>query len=579
MQDQRNLILAVALAAAIFIGFQYFFPPPKPPVKPVAQTTEAQTTGATTPAVDGVPQPAPSAVSPTSDPVMPVQALAQREDVLAAGKRVRIDSPRVHGSVNLVGGRFDDVTLVDYRVTTDRNSPEIVLLSPVGTAEPYFADFGWTVTGPGVKVPGPDTVWTADKDVLRADEPLTLSWDNGEGLRFERVISLDKNYMFTVVDRVTNSGQAALTLFPYARIQRMGDMKVADQFILHEGLVGVLDGTLKEHKYKDIKEETHLKETSTGGWIGFTDKYWLTAIVPPQDVAFTASFNHATAGGADRYQVDYLKPAVEVAPGATAETTGRLFAGAKEVHLLDNYAADLGIAKFDLAIDFGWFYFLTKPIFLVIDFFNKLLGNFGLAILLLTVIIKGIFFPLANKSYESMSKMKKLTPKMTEIRERWKDDRARQQQEMMELYKREKVNPLAGCLPILVQIPVFFALYKVLFVSIEMRHAPFFGWIQDLAAPDPTHILNLFGLIPWTPPGFLGIGVWPIIMGITMYLQQRLNPPPPDPVQARVFQFMPVIFTFMLAQFPAGLVIYWTWNNLLSIAQQWLIMRRMGVKI
>lgn len=585
MQDQRNLITAVALAAAIFLGFQYFFPPPLPPAKPVEQTTPAVAPGAAPGAAptvalgpDGVPMPVTGAV-PGAAPIALGQTPAERAKLIAGGKRVRIDSARVHGSINLVGARFDDVTLADYRLTTDPGSSDIVLLSPLGTAEPYFADFGWTAAGTGLKLPGPETVWTADGTVIVPDQPLTLSWDNGEGLKFQRVITLDKNYMFHIVDRVVNSGKANVTLFPWARIQRIGNMKVADEFILHEGMVGVLDGRLKEHKYSGIKEETHLSEASTGGWIGFTDKYWLTAIVPPQDVAFTASFNHAIAATGDRYQVDYLKPGLELGVGAAVQTEGRLFAGAKEVHLLDGYASELGVAKFDLAIDFGWFYFMTKPMFLVLDIFNKMLGNFGLAILLLTVVIKGIMYPLANKSYESMSKMKMLAPKMTEIRERFKDDRARQQQETMELYKREKVNPLAGCLPIVVQIPVFFALYKVLFVSIEMRHAPFFGWIHDLAAQDPTHILNLFGLIPWTPPGFLGIGVWPLIMGATMFMQQRMNPPPPDPIQAKVFMFMPIIFTFMLATFPAGLVIYWTWNNLLSIAQQWLIMRRMGVKI
>jgi YidC/Oxa1 family membrane protein insertase len=374
---------------------------------------------------------------------------------------------------------------------------------------------------------------------------------------------------------VRNTTNVSVTLSPYGLISRTGTPHVSGYFILHEGPVGYLAGSLREYGYTSIEPGSPREYTSTGGWLGFTDKYWLTSLVLPQDVAARARFTHRIEGGINRYQADFIAPPVTVPTHGMATATMRFFAGAKEVRLLDAYA-ESGIPHFDLAIDFGWFYFLTKPIFLALEFFYRLLGNFGLAILLLTLIIKILFFPLANKSYQAMSKMKLLQPKIVEIRERFPDDKARQQQEMMAMYKQVGANPVAGCLPIIIQIPVFFALYKVLFVTIEMRHAPFFGWIHDLSAPDPTSIFNLFGLLPYTPPYFLIVGAWPLIMGITMYLQMKLNPQPVDPIQARLFMALPFVFTYMLAAFPAGLVIYWAWNNLLSIGQQWVIMRREG---
>jgi len=421
-------------------------------------------------------------------------------------------------------------------------------------------------------------VWKADRDVLAPNEPVTLSWNNGQGLVFYRRFALDENYMFTVTQRVENKSAQPVTLYSYGLISRSGTPKTLGYYILHEGPLGVLDGTLDEVKYADLREKGVIEKQSTGGWIGITDKYWLVALVPDQKTKIKARFDYAKTNGLDKYQVDFLGPETTIPAGGEAHVTNRLFAGAKEVRLLDSYAKNLGIDRFDLAVDFGWFYFLTKPIFYVLNYFNAVLGNFGLAILLLTVLIKGAFFPLANKSYRAMSKMKKLQPEMLRLRERFKEDRARLNQEMMALYKKEKVNPTAGCLPIVIQIPVFFALYKVLFVTIEMRHAPFFGWIRDLSAPDPLLVSNLFGLIPWDPPQLLHVGVWPLIMGITMYLQQKLNPQPPDPTQAKIFLALPVVFTFLLARFPAGLVIYWAWNNTLSIAQQWLIMRRAAAK-
>jgi YidC/Oxa1 family membrane protein insertase len=579
--EQRNLLLAIVVSVGILIGFQYLFEKmrPPPPVTPAVPTQTAPAApapgttqpGATVPAAPGtVGTAASSAAAPGPE---------TREAALAEQPRVRIDTPRLHGSVSLTGGRIDDVTLATYHETVDPKSPEVVLLWPAGTKDPYFAEFGWVAGSSGAKVPSPDTQWTASGGPLTPKQPLTLTWNNGAGLAFTRTITIDENYMFTVRDAVSNSSGAPVNLLPYALISRTGTPQVGGYYILHEGLIGELGGSLREVKYSSLESAKPIDYNSTGGWLGFTDKYWLTALVPPQDEAVKARLTHVVEGGVDRYQTDYLGQQITVPADGTAATSTRFFAGAKEVNLLDAYAAS-GIPHFDLAIDFGWFYFLTKPIFLTLQFFYGLIGNFGLAILLLTFIIKLLFFPLANKSYAAMSKMKLLQPEMQKIRERFPDDKARQQQEIMAMYKKVGANPLAGCLPIVIQIPVFFSLYKVLFVTIEMRHAPFFGWIHDLSAPDPTTFVNLFGLLPFDPPAaiahFVAIGAWPLLMGVTMFLQQKLNPQPVDPVQARMFMLLPIVFTYMLSAFPAGLVIYWAWNNLLSIAQQWAIMHRAG---
>ena len=570
--DQRNLLLAIVLSVGILIGFQFLiehFHLTKPAVPPTPAS------GTVAPAPDGATS-APGVVGPQAAPgAPPPSAALTREAAVAEQKRVRINTPRLHGSIALRGGRIDDLTLATYHETTDPTSPEVVLLEPSGTGHAYFAEFGWAAGATEVKVPGAETQWTASGGPLTPTSPVTLTWDNGEGLVFTRTISVDQNYMFTVRDAVRNTTGAPVTLSPYGLISRAGTPHVSGYYILHEGPVGYLAGSLREPNYSSLKPGEPQEYTSTGGWLGFTDKYWLTALVPPQEVPVKTRFTHSVEDGKDRYQADYLALPVTVPAEGTAETAVRFFAGAKEVNLLDAYAAS-GIPHFDLAIDFGWFYFLTKPIFLTLQWFYGLIGNFGLSILLLTFLIKLLFFPLANKSYKAMSKMKLLQPEMQKIRERFPDDKARQQQEMMEMYKRVGANPVAGCLPIVLQIPVFFSLYKVLFVTIEMRHAPFFGWIHDLSAPDPTTVFNLFGLIPFTPPHFLMIGAWPLIMGVTMFLQQKLNPQPVDPVQARMFMLLPIVFTYMLAAFPAGLVIYWAWNNLLSIGQQWTIMRRAG---
>lgn len=456
-----------------------------------------------------------------------------------------------------------------------------MLLSPSNGEHPFYAEFGW-VAPPNVNVPlpGPDTEWTpASREPLSETNPLVLTWDNGKGLQFRRTIAVDEHYLFTVTDQVENTGTDPVSLYNYGLISRHGTPAVSGYYILHEGLIGVFgDAGLQEVSYSKAAEAPQSWK-STGGWLGITDKYWAAALIPDQSTPMQARFSSGQIGQLKTYQTDYLSDAIQIAPGAKTEVTGRMFAGAKEVQVVDGYEVKYGIAKFELLIDWGWFYFFTKPLFYGLDFFYKLVGNFGLSILIVTVLIKIVFFPLANKSYASLAKMKAVQPQMMAIKDRYADDKMKLQQAMLELYRKEKINPLAGCWPVLIQIPVFFALYKVLFVTIEMRHAPFYGWIHDLAAPDPTTVFNLFGLIPWAPPAILMLGAWPLIMGVTMWVQMKLNPPATDPTQRMIFAWMPVMFTFMLASFPAGLVIYWTWNNALSITQQAYIMRRNGVKV
>jgi len=576
--DNRNMILAIVLSVAIILGFEFFNNQRQSPAPDAGGQGERTATSAT-------PTPAPASAPRANLPVPPgtrapssvvLSGAQNRTAAIKATPRLKIASSRLHGSIALTGGRIDDLTLADYHESLDPTSPEIVLFSPQGTENAYLAEFGW-IAADDVAVPGPDTVWKANRAVLVPGVPVTLSWDNGQGQRFLKTIALDEGYMFSITQRIENSATQSVAFYPYGFVARTGTPETTRFFILHEGLLGVLDGTLKEVDYDDLQDEKVIENPTTGGWVGFTDKYWLAALVPDQKTPVGTRFAYRAEDGIDKYQVDFLGPQMTAKPGGVVETTDRLFAGAKEVTLLDGYTEDLGITRLDLSIDFGWFYFLTKPIFYTLIYINEHVGNFGVAILLLTIVIKLAFFPLANKSYRAMSKMKKLQPEMLKLRERFGEDKQRINQEMMALYKREKANPAAGCLPMIVQIPVFFALYKVLFVTIEMRQAPFFGWIQDLSAPDPTTLFNLFGLLPFTPPEFLMIGIWPLIMGVTMFLQQRLNPQPTDPVQAKIFMFLPLIFTVLLAPFPAGLVIYWAWNNTLSILQQRVIMKRMGV--
>ena len=574
MTDQKNLILAIVLSIGIILAFQFFYEMPRMErQQELVRQQQASEQAAGTAARSGaIVAPQPGSLAPGA-----AGAPAVVEAAPPAGPRVRIDNGRLHGTLGLVGNRIDDVTLADYHLTVDPASPDTALLRPAGNADAYFGEFGWVPTQPGVVVPDNDTAWASESTTLTRDAPVRMTWDNGQGLLFGQQVALDDTYMFAVTRSVTNNGSEPVVLHPYALLSRWGTPHTLGYYILHEGPIGVLDGKLHEIKYHDLEEDGAVELPSTGGWLGFGDKYWLAALVPDQRDNIKAKFSYTPHNGQPRYQIDYLGAPVTIAPGSTVSFTDRMFAGAKEVDKLDGYADSLGIPLFDRAVDFGWFYFLTKPIFHVLDFFYKLTGNYGVAILLLTLLVKILFFPLANKSYRAMSQMKKLQPEMMALRERYGDDKMKMNQELMALYKREKVNPMSGCLPIVVQIPVFFALYKVLFVNIEMRHAPFFGWIQDLSAPDPTSVFNLFGLIPWDPPHFLMIGVWPLLMGITMFLQTKLNPQPADPVQAKVMLFLPVMFTFLFATFPAGLVIYWTWNNILSITQQWVIMKRMGV--
>ncbi|MEO1017471.1 MAG: membrane protein insertase YidC [Pseudomonadota bacterium] len=577
MTDQRNLILAIVLSIGIILAFQFFYEVPRmervQQQEQLDRTRTTPTPGDTTTTGDAV---TPSPSVPGSAPIQSPEI--SREQVLSQGTRVEINNARVHGSFSVEGARIDNITLADYRVTTDPNSPEIVLLTPPGTPHTYFAQFGWIPTDASLPVPTKDTAWQTREAELSPDTPVSMQWDNGAGLSFSRQLALDPNYMFTMTRQITNQSDQAVTLYPYGLISRWGTPTTAGFFVLHEGPIGVFDETLKEIDYSDLADDGDQQFISNGGWIGFTDKYWLTALIPSEPAETTFNFKYVPENNQPRYQLEMVGGAVTIQPGETFETVDRMFAGAKEVHLLDAYRDTFAIPLFDRAVDFGWFYFLTKPIFYLLDWLHQMVGNYGVAILLLTLIVKLIFFPLANKSYKAMSKMKALQPEMKKMRERYGDDRAKMNQELMALYKKEKVNPMAGCLPIVIQIPVFFALYKVLLVSIEMRHAPFFGWITDLSAPDPTTIFNLFGIIPFDPPSFLMIGVWPVLMGLTMYLQQKLNPAPADPTQARIMMLLPFMFVFLFATFPAGLVVYWTWNNVLSISQQWVIMRRMGVK-
>jgi YidC/Oxa1 family membrane protein insertase len=550
MNEQKNVIIAFLLSMAVLLGYNYFVESPK--TKHQAEIAK-------------------QATASTSVDMPKVEVLVDRDQALA-GKRIEIKAPKVHGSINLMGARFDDVTLADYHETTDSNSPEIVLLSPKKSTQAYFVDFGW-ISGVGQSMPTPETVWTASNSELTDTQPVVLRWDNGQGLHFTRTISIDDQYMFTVSDKVENKTRDPLKVNAYGQITRIGKPKTGGYYILHEGPIGVLNGKLVEIDYDKLKDKGIEDYTSTGGWLGITDKYWLVSLIPDQKTTYQTKFREQTLNGVDRFMTDTISPEYEIAAGQSLEVSQHLFAGAKNLRTLDAYESKLGFDKFDLAVDFGIFYFLTKPLFYVLEYLNKLLGNIGVAILLLTVIFKVAMFPLANKSYRSMSRMKTLQPKMEALKQRYGADKMRLNQELMELYKKEKINPMAGCLPMLIQAPVFFCLYKVLFVTLEMRHAPFYGWIHDLSAPDPTSVFNLFGLLPFTPPSFLMIGAWPLIMGATMLLQQKLSPQPADSAQAKAMMIMPVMMTILLANFPAGLVIYWAWNNVLSIAQQWWIMR------
>ena len=601
--DNKNVYVAIALSILVIIGWNFFYGWPQMQKQRAAQQQAAatQVPGQSTPVIQKDAQASRelSQQSPASPPngaasqpaagMAPVEVQQTRSAAIAANPHVVIDTPAIAGSVNLKGGRIDDVALKDYHETTDKQSPIIELFSPSNAPHPYYAETGFVAaSGETAPLPGPSTVWTADGDRLTPEKPLTLTWDNGQGLVFHRTVAVDSQYMFTVKDSVTNSGAAAVNLLPYALISRHGTPVTSNYSVLHEGLVGEIgDNRETDITYAAMDKETGNSRTleGTGGWLGITDKYWAGVIAPQQDQSYKGRFSSFAENNNRDYQTDALLPARTVAPGASTDVTTHVFAGAKVTAVLNKYETEYGIRNFGNLIDWGWFYFITKPLFQVLDFFYKLTGNFGVAILIVTVLIKGIFFPLANKSYMSMAKMKQLQPQLAALKERFPDDKQKQQEATMKLYREQKVNPVAGCLPMIIQIPVFFALYKVIFITIEMRHAPFFGWIHDLSAPDPTSIFNLAGLLPYDPGTvplighFLTIGIWPVIMGFSMFLQMKMNPEPPDPVQKTMFSWMPVIFTFMLGTFPSGLVIYWTWNNSLSVLQQYLIAKKAGAKV
>ena len=591
MQDNNsNFLMAVVLSLGVLLGWQFFVVEPRlaeerarqlAAAEEIAAFAENQGTGASSeselraPDITGAPTVAGTAPAPSTKPA--------NNDAFTDSPRLKIETEQLSGSIALMGARFDDLILADYAESLAADAPRQRILRAENEVGHWQVHHGWVgEENANVTLPGPTSLWrVVDGTVLTPISPVTIAHTTPEGVEFRQRIEVDNNFMFTITHSARNNTSATLTLYPFAQISRTGRPQTSNLFILHEGAIGFFgEEGLNELDYDDLIDERVVSKQAATGWLGITDKYWATAIIPPQNVSFSARFTGDSANdrAGEVFRGDYLLAGRAIAAGDETVLVTRVFAGAKLVDLVDGYA-DEGITRFDLLIDWGWFYFLTKPMFRALQFFYDLVGNYGFSILIVTVLIKAVFFPLASRSYETMAKMKKLQPRMLQIREQYKDDRQAQQQELMKIYREEKLNPLAGCLPILLQIPVFFALYKVLFVTIDMRHQPFFGWITDLSAPDPTSLFNLFGLIPWDPPSFLILGVWPVLMGVTMFIQMQMNPPPPDPIQARMFQILPIFFTFILAGFPAGLVIYWAWNNFLSILQQGLIMRRNDVEI
>lgn len=573
-EDQRNFFIAAGLIIVIFLMYDVFV------VRPGQEAREAER------------QAAIEAAGELADPDLPVApnepaapVFESRDAALDNATRVEIEGPAVIGSISLTGARFDDIRLVRHTTTVDDDTP-VALLNPIGTEHVFYARDGWQSATPGFNdLPGGSTEWTlVSGSTLTPDSPVVLAYDSPSGLHFERTISVDENYLFTLEDTVTNNAGSEVELSRYGLVRQEGmPEELVNNIAVFEGAIAVVNGSTEQIKFSKLEDGEEMEESgSTGGWVGITQRYWMAAAIPDQDRSFTARFRTIDRAGTPAFEASFVEQAQALAPGASLTSTTRIFAGAKELDVLQAVQNDLGIEKFDYAINWGWLWFLARPFVWLLHVLEGVTGHFGLAILALTLIIKILMFPLANRAYASMAKMKAVQPKMAEIKERYAADQQKQQQALMELYRKEKINPLAGCLPILPQIPIFFALYQTLFNAIEMRHAPFFGWIRDLSAPDPTNIWNLFGLIPYDPSGLwliggvLGIGAWPIIMGLTMAAQQALNPPPPDPMQARIFAFLPIVFTFVLAPFAAGLVIYWAWNNFLSVLQQYVIMRRHG---
>lgn len=564
--DKRNLIIFGLCSLLLWVSYDYFVLKPKAEQMRAAQEISKQV-----------------AIKAQSENGMLEAVERPREEIIAETTRLPIDTKLVRGSINLTGARLDDVALIEHFKTIDKDEISVVL-SPAGSLYPKYVEQGWVSPDKNIKLPDSKTQWRVSAgDILKPNNPVTLGWNNGRGLVFEKVISINEDYGFTLIERVINNTGQDVALFPYSLIAQRGvPEEFQGRWIVHEGPIGYFGDELTEKTYGKMDKEPIIEATADKGWIGLTSKSWLTALVPDQKSMMKYRITYtkaATENAKDRYQADMMGPEKVIEAGGMAEFKTNVFAGAKKLSLLEKYEKQWNMPHFDLAVDFGILYFLTRPFFFVINFFYGLVGNFGVAIILFTVLLRICVFPLANTSFKSFAKMRQIGPQMTEMRDKYKDDKAKLQQELVKLYQKEKVNPMAGCLPILVQIPIFFALFKVLSNTIEMRHAPFFGWIQDLSAPDPTSIFNLFGLIPWTPPQMLMIGVWPCLMLITMIIQRKLSPPPTDKFQAQLIAAMPWLMTFILAQFAAGLVIYWTFNNLFATIQQYIIMRRMGVDV
>jgi YidC/Oxa1 family membrane protein insertase len=558
--ENRNLILFILGAFAVFGGYQYFYE--KPRLEAVEKQRQAQ---ATKPPVDSA--------KPQLDVAPTVTTLAPREDVIKADPRISIETPAVKGSINLKGARIDDIQLIKFQATTATDSPPVTLFSPAQTKETYYAEFGWITADPQIKLPDAKSLWKADKSTLTASTPVTLSWDNGQGLIFKQVLKIDENYMFSVHQLVENNSDKNVSVSAYGLLSQTAKTLESEHTIVHEGIIGHLNDKLQEVKFKDLEKDGKTKLISKGGWVGITNKYWLSTIVPDQDKNVNISYHVSKDGDIYRVQADVATDYAVVSKGQSIQNNFRLYSGAKSIELLDMYEKSENIPHFDLTVDFGWFYFITKPLFYVLIWFYEFLGNFGLAIIAMTILTRLLFLPLANKSYHAMAKLKEVSPQLQHLKDMYADDKVKLQQEMMGFYKKHKINPVSGCLPVLLQIPVFFALYKVLSISLEMRHAPFYGWIHDLSSKDPTTFFNLFGLIPWNPPfDFMMIGAWPLLMGITMFIQQKMSPQPMEAMQEKMMLAMPIIMIFLFSQFPAGLVLYWTISNVWSIGQQWVIM-------
>ena len=557
MENQKNLFLAIIISMAIIFGFQLLVPQPER--APVTEENNVQESVS----LD---------IQGTTSAI-----LLDRNQVLEETVRVTFDNSKIKGSINLEGGIIDDLVLEEYRETLDPTSDFIGFLNPLGSEDAYYLDTGWVSPDSSIELPNNKSKWTADKSSIGINDPVKIIWTNTQNITFEKIITLDEHYLFSVDQRVINNSDKSFDLYPFGLSKRQGLPEMQNFFILHEGPLSVTEGVLEEYDYDDLKEKQKIKLNSVGGWIGMTDKYWQTTIIPNQNEPIQQTYSYSFVENIDNFQTDLVGAKIVVGNGDNISHNLKLFAGPKIVSVIEQYMDEYGVQEFDRSVDFGWFYFLTKPIFHVLEFIFGYVGNFGWAIIIFTLLMRICFFPLAQASFKSMAKMKKLGPELQRLKEQFGDDRAGMQKEMMALYKREKANPIAGCLPILLQIPVFFALYKVLFVTIEMRHAPFIGWIHDLSAPDPLGLLTLFGFVDWNVPGILqlfNIGIWPILMGISMFLQQKLNPAPVDKMQAKIFMFLPIVFTFVLGGFAAGLVIYWTTNNVLSMAQQYVIQRK-----